>query len=69
MPLLRFIYRRCPMDKAMLDALAEYGRTIKAHGWTAGEPLIDAGEIRFKDFRKFAHALGIMLRTKEILDG
>jgi hypothetical protein len=55
------------MDQAMLDALVEYGCTIKAQGWEAGEPLIEAGEARFKDFRRWAYALGIVLRTEELL--
>jgi hypothetical protein len=29
--------------------------------------LIDAGEKQFQDFRRWATALGIMLRTREIL--
>jgi hypothetical protein len=55
------------MDQAMQDALVEYGSTIKAHGLESGEPLIDAGEARFKDFRRWAYALGIVLRVEELL--
>ncbi len=56
------------MNKAMESALLEYGRVIKRDGWRAGEPLIEAGEKRFKDFKKWAHGLGIMLRAKELLN-
>lgn len=56
------------MDVRRRSALAEYGRTIKEHGWSAGESVIAKYEKRFKDFRKFAYALGIMLRAKEILE-
>jgi hypothetical protein len=52
----------------MRTALAEYGRVIKADGWKAGEKLITEYEKKFTDFRKWAYALGISLRAKEILD-
>ena len=55
------------MDKAMHDALAQYGETIQAYGWAAGEPLIAAGELRFKEFRNWTYALAIVLRTEELL--
>lgn len=55
------------MNKLMKTALVEYGRTIREHGWKEGEALIDAGEKKFKDFRKWAKALGIMLRAKELM--
>lgn len=55
------------MTKALKQELARYGRTIKKDGWQAGEPLIASGEKRFKDFRKWAAALAIMLRAQEIL--
>lgn len=57
------------MDKTeLIEALAEYGRTIKENGWKAGELLIVAGEKKFKDFRRWAYALCIVLRTKELLE-
>ena len=56
------------MDKEMREALAQYGAAIKRDGWKAGEPLIEAGEKRWPEFKKWAYALGIMLRAKEILE-
>lgn len=56
------------MKEALVEALAEYGRTIKGKGWKAGEPVILKHEKKLKDFRRWAHALGIMLRAQEILD-
>jgi hypothetical protein len=56
------------LKEDLKDALADYGRTIRAKGWQAGEPLIRKHERRFVDFRKWAHALGIMLRAEELLD-
>lgn len=57
------------MDAAARQALVEYGRTILRRGWQAGEPLIAENARRIKDFEKWARALGIMLRTREFLDG
>lgn len=54
--------------KAMIQALAEYGRTIQANGWKAGEPVIEKHEKSFQDFRRWARALGIMLRADELLE-
>lgn len=56
------------MDIRMKAALGEYGRTIKARGWEAGEPIIVRGEKEFPSFRRWAYAVGIMLRAKEILE-
>lgn len=56
------------MDEAMRQALKDYGKMIKENGWKAGEPLIDSGVKRWPDFRKWCRALGMMLRTKELLD-
>lgn len=53
----------------LIRALTEYGRTIQRNGWRAGEPLIDRYEKMIPDFRRWAHALGIMLRAKELLAG
>ena len=55
------------MNKLMKKALVKYGRTIREHGWKEGEALVDAGEKKFKDFRKWAKALGIVLRAKELI--
>ena len=55
------------MEDEMGSALIEYGKTIKRDGWKAGEPLIEQGEKRWPEFRKWATALGILLRAKEIL--
>lgn len=57
------------MDESMKQALQEYGRVIQVEGWDAGERVIEAYEIRFPDFRRWAHALGVMLRAREILAG
>lgn len=57
------------MSSQMKRALFQYGAAIKCCGWDAGEPLIRAGEKRFRDFRRWAYALGILLRAKELLDG
>ena len=51
-----------------IEALVEYGRTIRQSGWKAGEPLIQKNSKRWKDFGKLAKALGIMLRAKELLE-
>lgn len=51
----------------MKAALADYGQKIKRDGWEAGENLITKGEKQWKDFRKWAYALGIMLRAEELL--
>ncbi len=56
------------MDQEMDRALIQYGTTIKAQGWAAGEPLILQGMRQWPEFRQWAHALGIMLRAKEILE-
>lgn len=56
------------MDERMRAALVEYGRTIKDNGWKAGEPVIEKYSARFSDFKKWARALAMMLRTKELLD-
>ena len=50
-------------------ALAHYGQTIQSKGWRAGEPIIRHYERELHDFRRWAHALGIMLRAEEILAG
>ena len=57
------------MDQEMKDALAWYGRELRANGRQAAEPLIAAGELRFTDFRRWATALAILLRAEEFLDG
>lgn len=55
------------MKEGMRNALAEYGRLIKEQGFKAGEPIIQAREKKFQDFRRWAYALAIMLRAEEIL--
>lgn len=55
------------MQAEMKKALVHYGRTIKLDGWDAGEALIEIHEKHYPEFRKWAYALGVMLRTKEIL--
>lgn len=56
------------MSEAMKSALAEYGATIQEHGWKAGEPLIEKYSEQFADFERWAHALGVLLRTQELLE-
>jgi hypothetical protein len=56
------------MEEAMKQALVDYWRTIKRKGWKAGEPLIRRYSGRWKDFEKWAKALGIMLRAEELLN-
>lgn len=53
--------------KELIQALAEYGQAIKRDGWAAGEPIIERHERKIPEFRRWAHALGIMLRVKELL--
>ncbi len=55
------------MSDLMKKALIEYGKTIQRDAWDAGEALIEIHEKRYPEFRKWAYALGVMLRTKEIL--
>ena len=56
------------MNEEMREALAEYGATIKCSGWKAGDALIEAGEKKWPEFRRWAYALGIVLRANEILE-
>jgi hypothetical protein len=57
------------MDKEALKvALAEYGNEIRANGFAAGEPIIQKHQRKIRDFRRWAHAFGIMLRAEELLD-
>ena len=57
------------MDEKEKQALVEYGRIIKRFGWREGERFIIVTEEKFHGFRRWAYALGIMLRAKELLDG
>lgn len=52
----------------MKEALTEYGRKTRDEGWEAGEPLVEKYSLRFKDFGKWARALAIMLRARELLE-
>ena len=56
------------MKEEIIQALAHYGRIIREGGWQAGEPLIVQYAEQFTDFKRWAHAFGIMLRAKEILE-
>lgn len=56
------------MDQEMKMDLARYGRIIRQDGWQIGEAMILEAEKRWPDFRRWAYALGIMLRAKEILN-
>jgi hypothetical protein len=56
------------VEEEMKDELARYGRLIRQDGWESGEPMILEAEKRWPDFRRWAHALAIMLRTEEILN-
>jgi hypothetical protein len=53
----------------LLRAVVEYGRTIQRDGWKAGEAVILKYEPGIPDFRRWAYALGIMLRAEELLAG
>lgn len=56
------------MDKGRLAAdLARYGRIIRRRGWKAGDAFIRRAEKRHRDFRRWATALAILLRTEELL--
>ncbi len=52
----------------LIKALRHYGKTIKTHGWRVGEPLIKKYSRKFPEFKRWAYALGIMLRADELLD-
>lgn len=52
-----------------IQALAEYGRTIRKDGWMAGEAIIEKYELEITEFRRWAYALGIVLRAEELLAG
>lgn len=53
----------------MNTALKNYAKTIKNEGWKAGESLIKKGIKEFgADFKKWAYAIGVALRAKELLD-
>ena len=56
------------MNKAMIAALAEYGKAVLAKGWKAGEPIIRKHLEAFPDFDKFAMAMRLMMRADELLD-
>lgn len=55
------------MDAAARQALVEYGRTIIHDGWEAGEILVRRNAAGFESFEKWARALAIVLRCKELL--
>ena len=55
-------------DRAtLIQALKEYGHAIQRDGWRAGESIIVRYELVVPDFRRWAYALGIMLRAEELL--
>lgn len=56
------------MNDEMKQALEEYALTIKTFGWQAGEELIVVYEEAFQDFRRWAYALAIVLRIKELCE-
>lgn len=55
------------MDWRMKQTLVEYAVTIQDHGWEAGEEFITVQEREIRDFRRWAYALAIVLRAREIL--
>lgn len=57
------------MTEEVKGRLATYGQTVVEKGWKAGEPLINEGEKLFPEFRKWATAVGIMLRVQELVEG
>jgi hypothetical protein len=52
-----------------IQALTEYGWTIRRDGWRAGETIIERYELEIPEFRRWAYALGIVLRAEELLAG
>lgn len=50
------------------EALAEYGSEIQENGSASGEPIILKYEGQFPGFRKLAYAVGVLLRTAELLE-
>jgi hypothetical protein len=54
------------MTPEMKAAIQEYGTTLRKQGFKAAELVIQKYEGQFKDFRKWAYALGQMIRTGNI---
>lgn len=51
----------------LIQALTEYGQAIQRDGWKAGESIIERHERKIPEFRRWAYALGIVLRAEELL--
>lgn len=49
-------------------ALNEYADKILAEGHAAGEPIIVKYEEQYADFRRWANAMALMLRVRELTD-
>lgn len=54
--------------KALIEALTVYGEAVRRDGWDAGEAVILAFEPKLEEFRRWAWALAILLRCREILE-
>lgn len=54
------------MDEDLKQALEEYALTIRNCGWEAGEELIAVHEVEWPEFRRWAYALAILLRIREL---
>lgn len=68
MELAHYMKTMQPKNVPLAKALAVYGVTIKASGWEAGEPLIARFSEEFMNFREMAWAVGIVLRSEEIVE-
>jgi len=55
------------MNEDLKRALTEYILTVRTCGWEAGEEFILVHEEGFQDFRRWAYALAIVVRAREIL--
>lgn len=55
------------MDEDLKQALIEYALTVRACGWQAGEEFISVYQEEYPDFRRWAYALVIVLRIRELL--
>jgi hypothetical protein len=55
------------MDEDLKQVLTEYALTIRTCGWEAGEEFIAVYEEEYPDFRRWAYALAIVLRIRELL--
>jgi hypothetical protein len=55
------------MNDDLRQALEEYILTVRTCGWEAGEEYIKVQNQEFPDFWRWAYALAIVVRVREIL--